>query len=161
MSISIDRIDATTQRRPHRRISAAAIVFGGALAVAGVFLPWVRVFAGLESFSGSRGLYGKALLVAAVVAIAIGVARFTLDLELRGASAVAGCVLVAIAGFVGYQTIVGVRSFDPMLIPSTGPGPFVALVGGVVVLATALWGSARKVADVPVGRIAWRTLGLL
>src|SRR5436305_6012516 len=117
MSVSLARTDTTTERRRlHPRIRAATIIVGGALAVVGVFLPWVRVFAGLQSFSGSRGLYGKALLAAAVVAIGIGVVRFALNVELRGASAVAGCVLVAIAGFVAYQTIVGVRSFEPMVI---------------------------------------------
>lgn len=162
MSVAAESIDpTTTQRLPHRRIRAATIIIGGAIAAAGVFLPWVRVFAGLESFSGSTGLYGEALLAAAAIAIGIGIARFTFNLELRGATILAGCVLVSIAGFVAYQAIAGVRSFDPMLIPTTGPGPFVTLAGGVVVLGGALWGSAASAPDVPIERIAWRSLALL
>jgi hypothetical protein len=162
MSVATDRIEPTTTRRvSHRRISAATMMIGGALTVAGVFLPWVRVFAGLESFSGSRGLYGEALLTAAAVAIGIGIVRFSFNVELRGASVLAGSVLVSIAGFVAYQAIAGVRSFDPMLLPTTGPGPFVALAGGVVVLGGALWGSATSELDVPIDRIAWRILALL
>ncbi len=137
------------------------MMIGGALTVAGVFLPWVRVFAGLESFSGSRGLYGEALRAAAAVAIGIGIVRFSFNVELRGASVLAGSVLVSIAGFVAYQAIAGVRSFDPMLLPTTGPGPFVALAGGVVVLGGALWGSATSELDVPIDRVAWRSLALL
>jgi hypothetical protein len=162
MSVATDRIEPTTTRRvSHRRISAATMMIGGALTVAGVFLPWVRVFAGLESFSGSRGLYGEALLATAAVAIGIGIVRFSFNVELRGASVLAGCVLVSIAGFVAYQAIAGVRSFDPMLLPTTGPGPFVALAGGVVVLGGALWGSATSELDVAIDRIAWRSLALL
>lgn len=49
-------------------------IIGGALVGTGAILPWLSLFAGLQSYSGMIGLYGRLLFGGGVLAVAGGVA---------------------------------------------------------------------------------------
>ncbi|MEP6872572.1 MAG: hypothetical protein ABI939_12090, partial [Anaerolineaceae bacterium] len=110
------------------RPGALATIIGGALVVAGALLPWLRVFAGLESFSGAHGLYGQALLGGGLAAVALGAIRgWRPTPSLRGSTALMGGALLALGGFALVQALAAVHSLDGMILPSLGPGTSVAV----------------------------------
>ena len=51
-------------------------VTGGVLVGVGAALPWLSLFAGLQSYSGLVGLYGRLLIVGAALAVAGGARQY-------------------------------------------------------------------------------------
>jgi len=131
-------------------------IMGGALVGTGAILPWLSLFAGLQSYSGMIGLYGRLLFGGGVLAVAGGVAIIVRsDFWLRSSVGALGLVLALFTGWL----LLGLRSTTrelgghPMLIARPGPGLFVALIGALVVVGT-LVPAPRRLA--PGGRVQQR-----
>jgi hypothetical protein len=119
-------------------------VTGGVLISVGAALPWLSFFAGLQSYSGLVGLYGRLLFAGGALAVAGGVAlAHRSEWWLRAAVGALGVLLA----LFNVWLVVGLRSTTqglashPMLLARPGPGLFVALPGTLIVCATLV---ARK-----------------
>lgn len=113
-----------------------AVVTGGALVVAGALLPWLTFFAGLQSYGGMVGLYGRLLLAGGIVAVLLGAALVARrSTPLLVATGALGAMLAGLAAWsvTGLVATVQRLATDPMALAGYGPGPFVALVGALVV----------------------------
>lgn len=129
------------------------MIAGGTLVATGALLPWLTVFAGLQTYAGTAGLHGRLLLGGGLVAIVLGaahavmVSRSGMGPRLRRAARLTsvtglalGAAMMGLAGWamVGLVGLVRARATDPMMLADYGPGLFVALAGTVAVTAAAL-----------------------
>lgn len=129
------RVRSTEVDAPAYRPAAAALG-GGALTCAGAMLPWLTFFAGLQSYSGLVGLYGRLVLGAGVLATIGGVAMITRrDRWLRITVAGFGVMLMLFVGWllVGLRATTGGLQHQAMLMARPGPGLFVALAGAILI----------------------------
>lgn len=118
------------------RYAAPVAMLGGALLVAGALLPWMTFYAGLQPIAGTRGGYGKAMLLAGIVAGIVGVVRARNDarwtrvlLAVIGSGAVAGGALLLWRAWSLAHSQGAL-----MLVPRVGPGLLVVMAGGALVL---------------------------
>ena len=127
--------------RGWRPVAALTTVAAGAVVIAGAFLPWVGVFAGLIQIPGVRGGNGRVLAAAGALIVAAGL------WDLAGGSHRArwagGLAGFAAAGFSGYLLIqlnasMRVLGGDSMIVARPGPGLPVALAGALAAFATLL-----------------------
>ena len=116
-------------------------VAGGSLLIAGSLLPWLSLYAGVDTIRGIDGTNGRVLIGAGVVSLAFGVLyafrpskllQYGLATFGFGVSGFAAWVLSQLLG--SYQQLQG----DPFVVASLGSGTFVALGGGLLVLGTFL-----------------------
>src|SRR5215831_3633907 len=134
-------------------IGSAAVAAGVALVLIGVALPWVTLHHGQESVNGVLG-DGAYLATAAIGAGALW-AAFLLD----GRPGALRALAAATAFLIVYWTLFDVERIvttvteDPLAgamgAPLMGPGPLVAALGGLVLLAAtfsvpALAGGLRR-----------------
>ncbi|HSQ32685.1 MAG TPA: hypothetical protein VLN49_22675 [Gemmatimonadaceae bacterium] len=120
---------------------AATAAIGGAALVTGALLPWMSLFAGLRRYPGVAGLYGRVLLAGGMLAIAGGLALLVRPAQrLRVTIGMLGVALAGLASWVvlGLRSTTGALSHHPLLLARPGAGPFVALAGGLVVMALIL-----------------------
>lgn len=130
---------STSAASADRRLVAGLGVAGGALVVIGSALPWISLYAGLQSIAGTEGLNGRILAALGGVAIAVAVAH-----AIRGGQGsrwllgIAGFAVLALGGWLGIQLLQteAVLAADPLLVSRLEPGLAVALVGGSLLLAT-------------------------
>lgn len=131
-----------TKRAPtsaHRAAIACALI-GGALVCTGTMLPWLSFFAGLKTYSGLVGLYGRVLFAGGALAVVGGGAMLVRrDRWLRRVVGAAG---VAQTLFVVWL-LIGLRAttrelggMHAMLVARPGPGLFVALAGAILIAST-------------------------
>jgi len=116
--------------------SGITAIVGGVLVGIGAILPWLSLFAGLQSYSGMIGLYGRLLFGGGVLAVAGGVAMLVRsDRWLRSGVGALGLVLALFTGWLllGLRWTTRELGGHPMLIARPGPGLFVALIGAFVV----------------------------
>ena len=157
------RAPAAVHSRPRgwRLVAALTTVAAGAVVLAGAFLPWVGVFAGLMQIPGVRGGNGRILAVAGALIIAAGL------WDLAGGSPRArwagGLAGFAAAGFSGYLLIqlnASMRALggDSMVVARPGPGLPVALAGSLAAFATLLLPPSTQVTfrRDPRRALAWR-----
>ena len=138
MSIGIG-ID--TDARPRQLANPAGVVaaVGGALMIAGAFLPWLSVFEGLQTIRGVAGPNGRALAFLGALAMIAGAV-----LAVRGGSrlglglAIAGAAAAAFAGYLVAQLLVTMHGLDGMTLAKLGPGVFVAAAGTLLVAGSIL-----------------------
>lgn len=122
-----------------RTLVAALAALGGAAVVAGAALPWLTVFQGLKSYSGTLGPNGQLLAAGGGGAIALA-----LWYGIRGRSGVRyalgalGFVLALFSAYLVAQLLVTYRSLKGMFLPALGPGVFVAAGGALLIMATLL-----------------------
>ena len=140
--------------RGWRPVAALTTVAAGAVVIAGAFLPWVGVFAGLIQIPGVRGGNGRVLAAAGALIVAAGL------WDLAGGSHRArwagGLAGFAAAGFSGYLLIqlnasMRVLGGDSMIVARPGPGLPVALAGALAAFATLLLPPRRRSAAAPGG----------
>ena len=123
--------------RADRRL-AACLIAGGGLVVAGALLPWLTLFAGLQRYAGTTGLYGRLILAGGAAAVLGGFWSLRTHRPWLGwASAALGAGLFLfglwlVAGL--FQTIA--HGAGPMLVPRAGPGLFVVLAGAGLLAIT-------------------------
>ena len=157
------RAPAAVHSRPRgwRLVAALTTVAAGAVVLAGAFLPWVGVFAGLMQIPGVRGGNGRILAVAGALIAAVGL------WDLAGGSPRArwagGLAGFAAAGFSGYLLIqlnASMRALggDSMVVARPGPGLPVALAGSLAAFATLLLPPSTQVTfrRAPRRALAWR-----
>ncbi len=143
--------------RGRQTLASPAIVLGGLLMTGAAFLPWLSFYAGLYPLRGITGAWGWVLAVGGALctlgeaaawwsgragwsrtAGPDGRSRMRHRLE-RAVLLLAGALTVFAAWLV-VQLLLTLRALqaNPMLVPRIGPGLFVALAGGVVMVTPAL-----------------------
>ena len=132
---------APSRLRGWRLVAALTTIITGAVVLAGAFLPWVSVFAGLMQIPGVRGGNGRVLAAAGALIIAAGL----WDLAGGGPRArwAGGLAGFAAAGLSGYLLIqlnasMSVLGGDSMVVARPGPGLPVALAGALAAFGTLL-----------------------
>ena len=141
-----DDVRPTTAVARDWLITAAALT-GGALITIGSTLPWLTFFAGLQSYSGMLGLYGRILFAGGALVIAAGVMAIVRPNRWVGPGIGALGVLLALFTawlLVGLRSTTRALGADPLLLARPGPGLFVALAGALIVAATVRPRSARR-----------------
>lgn len=128
-------------RRARQGAVTGIAAVGGALMIGGALLPWLSVYAGLDTFRGVDGTNGRVLLGGGVLALMLGIG-YGLGLAhwLRWVIAAVGFAASGFAAWVVAQLLGTYQQLqsDGFVVPSLGAGAFLALTGGVIVLATLL-----------------------
>jgi hypothetical protein len=154
------RAPSAVRSRPRgwRLVAALTTVAAGAVVLAGAFLPWIGVFAGLMQIPGVRGGNGRILAVAGALIIAAGL----WDLaggspRARWAGGLAGFAAAGFAGYLLIQLNASMRSLggDSMVVARPGPGLPVALTGALAAFATLLLPPSSQVTFRRDPRRAW------
>ena len=130
--------------------SGLIAVVGGALVVVGAILPWLSLFAGLQSYSGMVGLYGRLLFAGGALAVVAGVAILIGSIRwLRPGVGTLGLLLALFTSWLllGLRSTTRELSGHPLLIVRPGPGLFVALIGALVVAGLLVPGRHRFASD--------------
>jgi hypothetical protein len=114
---------------------------GGALVCIGSAVPWLSLFAGLQTYSGLVGIYGRVLFAGGVVAF-LGGAMMLVRSE-RWLPVGVGALGVALTFLVtwllvGLHTTTRELSMHATLVARPGPGLFVGLGGALLVATSAL-----------------------
>lgn len=121
-------------------IVRTGLVAGGVLVMIGAVLPWLTLFAGLQEYSGMIGLYGRITFAVGLVAcIAGAIAPRKLQPLLLPASAATGIALLAFGVWL-YEGVLQIvqRPDSLMLVARSGPGLFVMIAGGVLLVSAPL-----------------------
>lgn len=132
---------APAASRSARGLAAGgAAALGGALIVAGAWLPWFSLYAGLHPLRGITGLNGRLLLAGGAAAAVVGLALLVRDDRRR--RGLLGSLGVGLAVFsawllLGVPTTYRTMQENPMLVARIGPGLFVVLLGALLVVAAA------------------------
>lgn len=122
-----------------RRLVAGLGAAGAALVVIGTMLPWISLYAGLETIAGTDGLNGRILAGLGFAAGLLAVAHAA-----RGGQAtrwllgIAGFAVLALGGWLGIQLLQteAMLAADPLLVARLEPGLAMSLAGGSMLLAT-------------------------
>ena len=121
------------------RLVAMTVVAGGALLIAGAFLPWLSLFAGLHPLRGVIGLNGRLIVVGGVVCLVSGAIEWLHpSIAARRISLALGVALTAFAGWLLMQQAALYHELSPMLAPRRGIGLFVALAGSLLAAMSGL-----------------------
>jgi len=131
-----------------RRLVAGLGAAGGALVVIGSLLPWISLYAGLQSIAGTDGLNGRILAGLGVAAALVAAAHAVRGRQgTRWLLGSAGFAVLALGGWLGIQLLQtgAALAEDPLLVARLEPGLAVALVGGSLLLST-LFMPVRSVA---------------
>ncbi|MEO6294538.1 MAG: hypothetical protein ABIP01_00865 [Candidatus Limnocylindria bacterium] len=140
----MDRSTPRLLSRPSARtLSGSAALIGAMLVAAGVTLPWLSFFAGLQPVTAVGSPNGTLLFLGAAVVGVLGllvIARGTRWAR-RGLT-IAGIVLTGFSAYlvVGLITTYREVSVDPLVVAQLGPGLAVVGVGALLVLATSFVG---------------------
>jgi hypothetical protein len=115
------------------------VMVGGGLLVAGAFLPWLSLYAGLHPLRGVIGLNGRLIAAGGVVCLGSGAVEWRHPtIAGRRISLALGVALTAFAGWLLMQQAVVYRELSPMLVPRHGIGLFVALAGSLLAAMSGL-----------------------
>lgn len=126
-------------------------VLGGLAISIGTGLPWMSLYAGLVPLRGLIGLNGRLLLAAGVLGVALGIvlareASHTHRVLFRRFAAALGIGVTA-AGIwlsIGVWEFLHARGANAMLVPRPGPGLFVVIAGGVLLVLAAYVPEGRR-----------------
>jgi hypothetical protein len=136
-SAALGREDRSRRDWPH----ALMAITGGSLVVVGSLLPWMSLFAGLHTYSGLAGYYGRLILAGGALSVLGGIAILTrphawLRLGIGGL----GVALALLAGwiFLGLRSTIRELGHHPLLLARAGPGVFVVIAGALALAAVLL-----------------------
>jgi hypothetical protein len=124
-------------------------VCGGTAIIVGAALPWMSLFAGLQSYAGLAGLYGRLMFAGGVMAVAGGAAMGIGSRELlRHAVGTVGIAVACISlwSLLGLRTTIRELGTHPLLLARAGPGLFVVLTGALLVAAVLVPGRGSTTA---------------
>jgi hypothetical protein len=100
-------------------------------------LPWLTVFQGLHSYSGTVGLNGRILAAGGGAAVVLALAyALRSRAGLHYAIGILGFALTLFSGYLLAELLVTYDSLRGMFLPALGPGVFVATAGALMILAT-------------------------
>jgi hypothetical protein len=125
--------------RGWRAIAGLTSVAAGAAIIAGAFLPWVEIFAGLMPLSGVRGTNGRILAAAGAVIVCVGLYQLVRGGQrARWTAGLAGFAALAFSGYLLIQLTRSMRVLggDSMVAARGGPGLWVAAAGSLAAFAT-------------------------
>ena len=126
-----------TARPGRRSLIALLSVGGGGCAIAGAFLPWLTVYEGLDSYSGIAGTNGQLLAAGGAAAVLLGlVYRIRAAPALRYLIGGLGFLLTLFSVYLLAQLLSIYRQLHGVLLPSLGPGVFLATGGSLLVFST-------------------------
>lgn len=106
----------------------------------GAAMPWLTLYAGLQTYRGLIGAYGWFIFGLGALALLCGALAIRKKPSwLWGSSAILGIALLIFSAwlFAGLMQIVQ-RPESVMLVPRPGPGLFVAAAGGAVIVLGSL-----------------------
>lgn len=112
--------------------------------ILGTLLPWFSLFAGLQPYRGTTGLYGRLVFAGGVMAIVWDRASTPGEPDLAVRGGVLGVLLLGFVGWLGvglYEVLCGLAA-NPLLVAKPEAGLPVAALGAVLVAATLLIRSA-------------------
>jgi hypothetical protein len=116
-------------------------IVGGGMLIAGALLPWLSLYAGVDTINGLDGLNGRVLIGAGLLSAALGVLYAARPSKhLQYGLAAFGFAVSAFAAWVLSQLLGSYQQLqsDPFVVASLGIGTFVALGGALLVLGTLL-----------------------
>ncbi|HEY7066530.1 MAG TPA: hypothetical protein VII06_33970 [Chloroflexota bacterium] len=124
---------------PRLALVAVAACGGGGLLIGGALLPWLTLFAGVQTYSGLMGLNGRVLVVGGVLSCLGGIGSSWRGG--RGWQWVLGLLGFALLAYTSWLLLALLASYralaaDPLLLAAPGPGIFVALLGALAVFLT-------------------------
>jgi hypothetical protein len=126
-----------TARPGRRSLIAFLAVGGGGCAVAGAFLPWLTVYAGLDSYSGVAGTNGRLLAAGGAAAVLLGlVYRLRALTTVRYLIGVIGFLLTLFTAYLLAQLLSVYRQLHGVFLPALGPGVFLATGGALLIFST-------------------------
>lgn len=119
------------------RLIPVLAVSGGGSVIAGAALPWLSVYHGLDTYSGTAGTNGHLLVAggAAVVLLGLWYARSS-NVRLRYLLGGLGFALAVFSAYLLAQLLAVDRQLQGDFLPALGPGVFVAAAGALLVLST-------------------------
>ena len=121
----------------------AAAIFGGAIVVAGAFLSWFSLFAGLQPYRGVDVWNGRLLAGCGALSMWAGVGFWWRNSRsLRWGIGLLGFALLVFASWSLVQLMILYRelSLDPMMLPKPGPGLLVVVSGALLIFGTLFLG---------------------
>jgi hypothetical protein len=122
---------------PRRSLIALLAAAGGGCAIAGAALPWLTVYHGLDSYSGTAGTNGRLLAAGGAAAALLGLAyRARAAPALRYAIGALGFLLALLSAYLIAQLLSLYQQLHGIFLPALGPGVFVGAVGALLVFAT-------------------------
>ncbi len=131
--------------RRQQRLVALCGVGGGALIAAGSLQPWFSLFAGLQPYAGTVGVYGRillgvGLLVCALSALLWWSTRAIAVTRAASLQSAVGVITLTFAIWIAYglQQQMAELAANPMLVAEYGPGVPLVLLGAMVLTASAL-----------------------
>jgi hypothetical protein len=138
---------ASDHSLPRQSVTAMIIVLGGMTIIAGTLMPWMTLLAGLQSFRGIIGLYGKLIAAGGVVAVGLGLTVALKDspiLRLTAVAVGAAVVFSCIALLHNLTSVVGHLRGDPMMVASQGKGLYICLIGGALLCGSCATFRSRR-----------------
>ena len=124
------------------RLTAIIVILGGMTIIAGTLMPWMTLFAGLHTYRGIIGLYGRLIAGGGVVTVALGALLGAKDSRLlRWSASLVGCLIFLFSLFLlrNLFAVVGNLRGDPMMVASPGDGLYVCLIGAAIVCGSSWW----------------------
>lgn len=128
------------------RLVASAVVVGGVLIAIGAFLPWLSLFAGLDTLRGVIGLNGRLVAAGGAVCLLAGLRCWRRPApRLQRAVAALAWALTGFAIWLTIQLLITYHELraNPLLVPRLGPGLFLVLAGSLLAGAAA-WPVSRR-----------------
>ena len=128
---------AITTQSSRRALIGALAGLGGACVIAGAALPWLTVFHGLDSYSGTAGLNGRLLGAGGAAAALLGLWYALRGSDvLRYAIGALGFALALFSAYLAAQLLSVYEALHGVFLPALGPGVFVAAAGALMLLST-------------------------
>jgi len=120
-----------------RKWLGIGVSLGGALILYGATLPWLTLYAGLQTYPGTIGLYGRLMLVTGLIPLALGIiGLWKMRVWLAWAGAiVGGMALVFDVWLIAGMNQIVHRPETLILVARPGSGLYVVFAGAAIVLA--------------------------
>jgi hypothetical protein len=116
---------------------AVLAVGGGGCSIAGATLPWLTVYAGLDSYNGIAGTNGRLLVAGGAAAALAGLAYGIRPTAwARYAIGGLGFLLALLSAYVLAQLLAVYKQLHGTYAPALGPGVFLAAAGALVIFST-------------------------
>jgi hypothetical protein len=112
-------------------------VVGGGCAIAGAALPWLTVYAGLDSYRGIAGPNGQMLVAGGAAAALLGLLyRIRAAAIVRSLIGGLGFVLALFSAYLVAQLLSIYRQLHGAYLPALGPGVFLGSAGALLIFST-------------------------
>jgi hypothetical protein len=129
--------ERATARSGRRSLIAFLAVGGGGCAIAGALLPWLSVYAGLDSYSGIAGTNGRLLAAGGAAAVLCGLVHWLRPTAIvRYLIGGLGFLLTLFSSYLLAQLLSIYKQLHGEFLPALGPGVFLAAGGALLIFST-------------------------